>query len=100
MANLGKVGMSDEVLEVMEHLAGAIESLALELKRYNNGPPVEFAEGAAVAWKGRRTIIPPGAGDYSFSPDGVRHQWTYETSHHDHPNMADFLNCLSDAGIL
>lgn len=42
MANLGKVGVADEVLEMGNRLAAAMERLADELHTYNH-PEVEVA---------------------------------------------------------
>lgn len=99
MAHLGKVGMSDEVIEMGNRVAAAMERLADELHTYNASnrdvfyTTVEYDEGKSIK-------IPASAGDYQVTRDGeIHHRYGGEEEHH-HQSMAELLNCLSGRGIL
>lgn len=89
MANLGKVGVADEVLEMGNRLAAAMERLADELHTYNH-PPVQYA--------GVKTIqMPSYAGDYEFSEGSCRHRYDGE-AWHEHDTPAALMECIDKKG--
>lgn len=89
-----KLSLDDRDRDLVLHLTEALGALAQELKRYNDGPPVTYAEAS------KPIIIPQGAGDYSIGDDGVIHHQYGGGDPHTHQGMAELLNCLTARGIL